>query len=70
MRGLPGRGKLARQQRIAALARTMLAAALEAVPPEGWTKSRAEDLRKFLGQQIERHIERKLVTRPQLEALP
>ena len=53
-----------------ALARTMLASALETVPPEGWTKSRAEDLRKFLGQQIERHIERRLVTRPQLEALP
>ncbi len=53
-----------------AVARTMLVSSLEAVPPEGWSKSRAEDLRKFLGQQIEQHIERKLITRPQLEALP
>ena len=52
-----------------ALAQTMLSAALPSVPAEGWSKSRAEDLRRFLGQHIERHLERKLITRSQLDAL-
>jgi DNA repair protein RecO (recombination protein O) len=52
-----------------ALAQTMLAAPLTRVPDEGWSKSRAEDLRRFLGQHMERHLERKLVTRRQLDAL-
>lgn len=52
------------------LAHTMLTTALPAIPEEGWRKSRAEDLRRFLGQQMERHLDRKLVTRPQLEGLP
>jgi len=32
-----------------------------------WTRSRAADLRRFLAQRIERHIERKLVTAAMLE---
>ena len=52
-----------------ALARTMLEKSLAAIPEEGWTKSRAQDLRRLLGQQIEKHLERKLVTRPLLEEL-
>jgi DNA repair protein RecO (recombination protein O) len=51
------------------LAREMLAAVLTSLPAEGWSKARAEDLRRFLGQHLERHLERKLVTRRQLEAL-
>jgi DNA repair protein RecO (recombination protein O) len=51
------------------VAQSMLASALGSVPDEGWTKSRAEDLRRFLGQHMERHLERKLVTRRQLDAL-
>jgi len=52
-----------------ALAQAMLSAALPALPAEGWSKSRADDLRRFLGQHMERHLERKLVTRRPLEAL-
>jgi DNA repair protein RecO (recombination protein O) len=51
------------------LARLLLKTSLTEIPEEGWSRSRAEDLRRFLGQQMERHLERKLVTRPQLEAL-
>src|SRR5262249_46083422 len=51
------------------VAHAMLGAALTNIPSEGWEKSRAEDLRRFLGQHIERHIERKLTTRRQLETL-
>jgi len=52
------------------LARTMLARSLLSIPEPGWNQSQAKDLRMFLGQRIERHLERKLVTRAQLEALP
>jgi DNA repair protein RecO (recombination protein O) len=52
-----------------ALARRMRAASLANIPCEGWNKRRAADLRKFLGTEIERHLERRLVTRPQLEEL-
>lgn len=51
------------------LARRMLQKSLLDIPPEGWTKSRGEDLRRFLGHEIEKHLERKLVTRPLLEGL-
>jgi DNA repair protein RecO (recombination protein O) len=50
-------------------AREMLSEALPLVPVEGWSITRAEDLRRFLGQHMERHLERKLVTRRQLETL-
>lgn len=52
-----------------ALAHRMLEKSLADIPDQEWNKSRAEDLRKFLGQQIEKHLERKLVTRPLLEGL-
>jgi DNA repair protein RecO (recombination protein O) len=51
------------------LARVMLERSLTAIPDDGWSKNRAEDLRRFLGHQIEKHLERKLVTRPLLEDL-
>lgn len=51
------------------LARRMRAASLANIPAEGWSKRYAADLRKFLGKEIERHLERRLVTRPQLEKL-
>ena len=51
------------------LARAMLAASLTKIPPEGWSKTRAEDLRKLLGQELERHLERRLITRRQLDEL-
>lgn len=51
------------------LARRMLAASLADIPAEGWQKSTADDLRRFLGQQLERHLERRLVTRRQLNEL-
>jgi len=47
----------------------MLATSLPAIPEEGWSRSRGEDLRRFLGQQIEKHLERKLITRPLLDEL-
>ncbi|HWP84746.1 MAG TPA: DNA repair protein RecO [Terriglobia bacterium] len=52
-----------------ALAQEMLGAALPAISAEGWSRARGEDLRRFLGQNLERHLERKLVTRRQLDAL-
>ena len=33
-----------------------------------WTRETCADLRRFLAQQIESHIERKLITVPVLEA--
>jgi DNA repair protein RecO (recombination protein O) len=51
------------------LARSMSSVALPSVPEAGWTRSRGEDLRRFLGQQMERHLERRLVTRRQLDTL-
>jgi DNA repair protein RecO (recombination protein O) len=36
---------------------------------EGWTKSRCADLRKFLIQTLQRHIEKKLVTAGMLEKI-
>ena len=51
------------------LAKRMLATSLDQISDEGWTKSTADDLRRFLGQQTERHLERKLITRRQLDEL-
>ena len=50
-------------------AREMLTAPLPTLSAEGWSKARADDLRRFLGQHMERHLERKFVTRRQLDAL-
>lgn len=51
------------------LARRMRATSLANIPAEDWSKRRAADLRKFLGQEIERHLERRLVTQAQLEEI-
>jgi DNA repair protein RecO (recombination protein O) len=51
------------------LARQMLTKSLTSLSPKGWSKDTAGDLRRFLGQQMERHLERKLLTRRQLDEL-
>jgi len=51
------------------VARAMRATSLPNIPAEGWSKRCAADLRKFLWQTLERHLERRLVTRGQLEEL-
>ena len=51
------------------LASRLLLTPLGEIADEGWDKGRAQDLRKFLVQRIEQHIERKLITRPPLEDL-
>jgi len=51
------------------MARRMRVEPLPKIPAEGWSKNRAADLRKFLWQEMERHMERRLMTRKQLEEL-
>lgn len=50
-----------------ALAGEMLRNPVERLSPDGWERETAADLRRFLVQQIESHIERRLVTVPVLE---
>lgn len=50
-----------------ALAGEMLRKPVGQLPVSGWTQETAADLRRFLVQQIESHIERRLVTVPVLE---
>jgi DNA repair protein RecO (recombination protein O) len=50
-----------------ALAAEMFRAPLENFAGAPWPRKRGSDLRKFLAQRIERHIERKLVTTGMLE---
>jgi hypothetical protein len=38
------------------------------IAPAAWSQETASDLRRFLIQQIEIHIERRLITAPVLEA--
>ncbi|MBI4464988.1 MAG: DNA repair protein RecO [Acidobacteria bacterium] len=52
------------------VAHSMLRNSLPTFAEEGWNKESAADLRQFLGQRIERHLERKLMTRSALESLP
>jgi len=52
------------------LAGQMLRVPLSALKAEGPAAQKAADLRKFLLQTLERHIEKKLVTRGMLEKLP
>lgn len=52
-----------------ALAAEMLSKPLDALPPGNWTKQTAADLRRFLEQRIEEHVERRLVTRKMVEEL-
>ncbi len=51
------------------LAAEMLAASLATLPAREWSKSTAQDLRRWLNRLIEAHVERKLVTKPLLEGL-
>jgi DNA repair protein RecO (recombination protein O) len=50
------------------IAELMLRTPIAEIPKEGWQKERTADLRRFLVQRIEDHIERKLITSPVLEA--
>jgi len=52
-----------------ALAGEMFRAPLEAFAGARWPRQRGADLRKFLAQRIQRHIEKKLVTAAMLERL-
>lgn len=50
------------------IAAEMLRSSLPQLQQRIWTRETAADLRRFLAQQLESHIERKLVTVPVLEA--
>lgn len=52
-----------------ALAAEMFRAPLETFAGSPWPRRRGSDLRKFLAQRIERHIERKLVTAGMLDKI-
>ncbi len=52
-----------------ALANEMLRSPITGLSDRPWSQTVAADLRRFLGQQIESHIERKLITFPVLEAV-
>jgi DNA repair protein RecO (recombination protein O) len=52
-----------------ALAAEMFRSPVDAMAQQVWPKSKAADLRKFLLQILERHIEKKLVTASILERL-
>jgi DNA repair protein RecO (recombination protein O) len=58
--------EIARDSR--ALAEEMLHTPIAQLTDRQWSQSTAADLRRFLAQQIETHIERKLITVPVLEA--
>jgi len=51
------------------LAEEMLRRPLPAIEPRQWKKKTAQDLRRFLGRQMEMHVERSFKTRPLLDAL-
>ena len=51
-----------------AIAQEILRSPIGEMTERPWTQATAADLRRFLAQQIESHIERKLVTVPVLEA--
>lgn len=50
------------------IAEEMLRTPVSRLAERAWTQGTARDLRRFLAQQIESHIERKLITFPVLEA--
>jgi DNA repair protein RecO (recombination protein O) len=52
-----------------ALAAEIFRASVESLAGNPWPRSRAADLRKFLAQCVERHVEKKLVTFAMLEKL-
>jgi DNA repair protein RecO (recombination protein O) len=51
------------------LAAEMFRAPLDKLDRSAWSRARGADLRRFLAQRIERHIEKKLVTAAMLERL-
>jgi DNA repair protein RecO (recombination protein O) len=51
------------------LAARMLRSPLESFGPTPWPKAQGADLRKFLLQTLQRHIEKKFVTAAMLEKL-
>ena len=53
-----------------ALAAEMFRSPVETMAQQVWPKSKAVDLRKFVIQILERHLEKKLVTATMLEKLP
>jgi DNA repair protein RecO (recombination protein O) len=63
---LRGAWELARESR--AIAGEMLHTPIASLAERRWTQTTASDLRRFLAQQMESHIERKLITVPVLEA--
>jgi len=68
---LCGRDKRLASTEISADSRTLVAqmfrSPLEKLDRATWPRSRAADLRRFLAQRIERHIEKKLITAAMLE---
>jgi DNA repair protein RecO (recombination protein O) len=52
-----------------AIAELMLRKPVAQIPAAGWGQSRAADLRRFLVQQIEAHVERRLITAPLIEQI-
>jgi DNA repair protein RecO (recombination protein O) len=50
-----------------ALAAAMLRQAVAQIPETGWSAESAPDLRRFLVQQVETHVERRLITAQMLE---
>jgi DNA repair protein RecO (recombination protein O) len=52
-----------------ALAAEMFRASLDRLKGDPWPRTRGADLRRFLAQRIERHIEKKLVTAAMLERI-
>jgi DNA repair protein RecO (recombination protein O) len=52
-----------------ALAAQMFRSPVESLKGTQWPKSQAADLRKFLVQTLQRHIEKKLVTAGMLEKI-
>jgi len=52
-----------------AVAAEMFRAPLESFSGASWPRRRGADLRKFLAQRIQRHIEKKLVTAAMLEKI-
>ncbi|MBZ5574974.1 MAG: DNA repair protein RecO [Acidobacteriia bacterium] len=67
-RRMPGVGstwELSAESR--AVAAEMLRQPVSQLSSRGWAQAKAADLRRFLVQQIEEHVERRLITAPMLE---
>jgi DNA repair protein RecO (recombination protein O) len=64
--GMSGTWELAPESRI--IAEEILHTPIGQLPGRPWTQATAADLRRFLAQQMESQIERKLITFPVLEA--